>query len=155
MKSFSYNFSLTLKILIWSAIAVSIVGLVWNIFNLIEYVKLGTIKIVTYSIMVFLNVFLTIFALSVIAFSRYEITDDYLICRIGLLKSKCKLSDIVEITHYVDKKVLAVYFSDEKFNLISINCEKFIEFADYLKEKNNKIYFDIQRNLDNIDNSKR
>lgn len=153
MKKFNYNFTLTLKILIWSAIGVSLLGLIWNIFNLVEYAKFGATKIVTYSIMVLLNVFLSIFALSVLLFSRYEITNEYLICRIGLIKSKCKIEDIVQITYFSDKKVLAVYFIDEKYNLISINSENFKDFTDALRKINSEIYYDIQRDLENNSNS--
>ncbi len=153
MKKFNYTFTLTLKILIWSAIAVSIVGLMWNIFNLVEYFKLGTTKIVTYSIMVILNVFLLAFTLSVLLFSRYQILNEYLICRIGFITSKCKIQDIVEITYFSDKNVLAVYFCNDKYNLISIKPENFQQFTDALREKNNKIYYNIERDLENKSNS--
>ena len=151
MRRFIYNFSITLKILLWSALLVCIAGLCWNIFNLVEYLNMGIFKIITYSLMIVLNLFLIIFVLSIIVSSHYEITQDYLICKFGFLTSKCKLVDIIQIIYYTDKNTLVVYFSNERYTIITIKQQDYQSFTDFLLEKNNKIYYQIERDLDKLE----
>lgn len=150
MKKFNYFFTNLIKVLIICAIILSVIGLGWNIFNLVCYLYEGAIKIISYSIIIALNLVLLLFTISILLFSRYEIDDKNICCRFGFITSKRKITEITQISLFLDKEKLVVYFDDKKYTIIIINPLKFDEFVETLRNFGHKFYYSVERDQDEL-----
>jgi len=144
MKSFKFKYSKSVWILLAVVLILSVLGLAWNILNLVEYSFLGAFKIVTYSLMVFMTAALTVLVLSVIFYGRYVVKKKEVITYFGLIKSRCKMGDIVQITHFKKSDKLVMYFKDEKYTVIVISPDKYDEFTATVREFNPSVIYTAQ-----------
>ena len=128
MKNFRFKYNTTVWILLCVVLALSIAGLIWNVFNLTEYVWAGAFKITIYALIIAITAFLTVFVISVMLFGRYQIKDGYLYTRFGFVSSKEKIEDVVQITHFKKSDKLVLYFKDEKYTVIVIAKEEYEKF---------------------------
>ena len=142
MKNFRFKYSITVWILLAVVLALLVSGLVWNIFNLTQYINAGTFKIVVYSLIIALTGFLTLFVISVMAYGVYRIKDGYLYTCFGFIVSKEKISSVVEITHFKKSDKLVVYFADEKYTVIVISPAQYESFILEMRKVNPKIMYD-------------
>lgn len=140
MKKFTFKYTKTIWALIAILLIISLVGTGTCVFNLITLWDLGAKNIVTYSILIVVNLLLLSFCVCLIFFKSYTIDDERLSTRFGMLKFKVKLSDITEVTVFEKQKKLVVYFLEAKYTVIIIDEEDFDDFCDALKEKNPSIY---------------
>ena len=121
MKNFKFKYSLTVWILLGVVLALSLVGLAWNVFNLTEYLWAGAFKITVYALIIALTALLATFTISMMVYGKYVIKNGYIITRFGLVFSKELIENVVQITHFKKSNKLVVYFKDDKYTVIVIN----------------------------------
>ncbi len=143
-KVFKFKYSNLVWILLAVVGVLALSGLVWNIYALIETAMLGTVKIISHSLMIILTLFLCVFALSVALYGRYVLKDKYLIQCFGFIWSKIPLEEIIQITHFKKSNKLVAYFKDEKYTVIVIDPLLYGDFIMALREFNPAIYYDVQ-----------
>ena len=67
MKKFRFKYAPAVWVLLILVLLLSVGGLLWNIFNLVEFYSLNhTFKLISYALIVIVCLFLTAFVLSVI-----------------------------------------------------------------------------------------
>lgn len=144
MKKFTFKYSIAVWVLLALVLALSIVGIVWNVFNVIEYAWAGALKITVYALIVAITTFLAVFVVSIMVYGRYEIKNGALYTCFGFVKSKELIDDIVQITHFKKSDKLVVYFSDDKYTVIVISPREYERFVLALRECNQKIIYSTQ-----------
>ena len=75
--------------------------------------------------------------------SKYVITDEHLIAYWGIVKNKFDVKEITTVTHFRKTDKLVIYFSDQSFTTIIISPELFDKFAEDLKSKNKRIFYQL------------
>ncbi len=136
MKKFTFKYTKMLWTLTIALLMIALAGVAFNVFNLVKLSEFGEKNIVTYSILLAVNVALLVFCLSLLFFRSYEISDEFLTTRFGILKFKAKIKDVVEIIIYENQHKLVTYFADAKYSVIIIDENDYDAFCDAIKEKN-------------------
>ena len=144
MKSFRFRYSNTVWVLLSLVLVLSLTGLIWNIFNLIEFLPTGSYKVGTYSIIVALTALLTVLVVSVMVYGRYVIKDGKLYSYFGIIKSKIDIKDIICITHFKKSDKLVAYFKDETYTVIVISPELYDKFIMAIREINSAVLYDAK-----------
>ncbi|MBQ8426507.1 MAG: hypothetical protein IJX16_01965 [Clostridia bacterium] len=144
MKKFRFKYSTSVWVLLMLVVVLSTAGMVWNIFNLKEYVWAGAFKITVYALIVAITAFLSVFAISIMVHGLYVIKKDCLYTQFGFVGSKVKISEITEITHFKKSNKLVAYFKDEKYTVIVIDEQNYDEFVKYLREINKEIKYSVK-----------
>ena len=142
MKKFRFNYSVAVWILLSLVLVLTCAGLGLNLFNLIEYSKLGAVKIALYSVIVLLNLALVVMDVSVMVYGCYVIKDGALYSNFGLIRTKSDVKDIVQISHFKKSDKLVVYFKDAKYTVIIICPEKYDDFIFSIREINPAILYE-------------
>lgn len=142
MKRFRFNYPLSVWLLLSLILVLTGAGLGLNIFNLIEYSKLGIFKTVLYTIIVMLNLALVVLDVSVMVYGCYVINDGILYSYFGLIRTKTEIKDVVQITHFKKSDKLVVYFKDAKFSVIIISPEKYENFILAVREINPAVLYE-------------
>ncbi len=143
-KSFRYKFTPLVWALISLVVAIALAGVGFNVYKLATSKGALEINIVSLIIILIINLLLTAFALSVMVFSKYVIKNDCVISYFGFIKSKTKISQIEQFTHFKKSNKLVAYFIDQKYTVIVITPEKYDEFVKAVRDYNAKIVFDAQ-----------
>lgn len=149
MKSFKFKYANSVWALLVLVLALSIAGLCWNVFNLIEYcmigfTRVGAFKIVVYGLLVLMLVILTAIVVSVMVYGRYVIKGEFIFTCFGFIKSKVAISEITTITHFKKSDKLVMYFKDEKYSVIVIAPDRYDDFVLAVREVNSAIRFDAR-----------
>lgn len=144
MKKFRFKFSTLVWVLLFVVLLLSFAGLGFNIFNLVNYIPKGAGKILIYSIMIMLIIFLIAMDLSIMIFGSFIINDDYLIARFGIVKTKFKIKDITAIILHKKDNKLVVYEKENKYLVIVINQSEYDDFVLFLRKKNKSIIYDVK-----------
>ena len=144
MKSFRFKYSLTVWVLLGVVLALSLIGLAWNVFNLTEYLCAGAFKITVYALIIAITSLLTVFVISMLVYAKYVIKGGYLITRFGLISNKELIENVVQITHFKKSNKLVVYFKDDKYTVIVINENEYESFILAMREVNKKIIYDTK-----------
>ena len=144
MKNFKFKYSLTVWILLGVVLALSLVGLAWNVFNLTEYLWAGAFKITVYALIIALTALLATFTISMMVYGKYVIKNGYIITRFGLVFSRELIENVVQITHFKKSNKLVVYFKDDKYTVIIINESEYENFILAMREVNKKIIYDTK-----------
>ena len=132
MKSFRLKTPLTVKILVVICILLSLLGALWNVFNVYEYFYIDTLKTVCYLLAIFLSLLLTVFCISFF-FSKYKIKDKTLLCYTGFLKTKLDLIGL-SIVHHVNKSEKTfLIFEDGKAVAILLESKDLDCFVDEIR----------------------
>lgn len=142
MKKFRFKYPAVVWVLLAIVFALSVAGLIWNVYNFISFVNSDSVKTVLYSVIILLVAFLVILTISVAVYGMYVIKGDTLYSYFGLVRSKFDINDITEITHFKKSDKLVVYFSDAKYTVIVIDKTDYDDFVVALREVNRKIIFD-------------
>ena len=141
MKKYKFCYSLTVWLLLALVTVLSMIGLAWNIFNLVVTIKTGGFKVLSYSIIIVLTAFLLIFALSVALYGKYVIKSGFVYSYFGFVRSKFAISEVTEITHFKKSDKLVLYFKDNSYTVIVISPEFYNDFVLSLREQNKAIIF--------------
>ncbi len=144
MKRFRFDYPFIVWLLLGVVLVLSGAGLGLNIFNLVEYSKLGVFKIILYSIVVMLNLLLVVLDVSVMVYGCYVIKDGFIYSYFGLIRTKTALSEISQFSLFKKSNKLVMYFNDAKYTVIIISPEKYDDFILCAREQNPKILYDTQ-----------
>ena len=145
MKKFRFNYAPSVWVLLVAVLILSIGGLVWNIFNLVElYSFNNTLKIVSYSLIAFITLCLTVFVLSVIFYGNYVIKGEYLYTYFGFFRAKYSINDIVCISLFKKSNKLVVYFKEQTYTVIVIDESLYDDFVLSIRKINPKIIYDTK-----------
>ena len=144
MNKFKFKYSALVFILLILSLALCVAGIVWNIFNAIQFANVNTIKLISSLVIVVLTFVLLVFVLSVLFYSRYVIKDGYLYTYFGFIKNKTPVSEIVEVTKFKKSNKLVVYFSTEEYTVIVIAPEFYDEFVMAIRNANKSIVYDAR-----------
>ena len=144
MNKFKFKYSALVFILLILSLALCVAGIVWNIFNAIQFANVNTIKLISSLVIVVLTFVLLVFVLSVLFYSRYVIKDGYLYTYFGFVKNKTPVSEIVEVTKFKKSNKLVVYFSTEEYTVIVIAPEFYDEFVMAIRNANKSIVYDTR-----------
>ena len=144
MKKFRFQYSPLVWILISIVLITCALGFVWNVFNLTKGNLSNTFNVVSYSVLVFITLGLTIFAISLLVYGRYVIKNKSLYTYFGFIRSKINISDIVCITLFKKSNKLVIYLKDQCYSVIVISHDKYDLFVLALREQNKEIYYDAK-----------
>lgn len=153
MKKFRFCYTLTVWLLLALVAILSTIGLVWNIFNLSQTLKIGGFKVFSYSIIIVLTAFLLIFSISVAVYGKYVVKNGCVYSYFGFVKSKFNIQDVSEITHFKKSNKLVVYFTDNSYTVIVISPEFYSEFVLSLREQNKSIVYNVKIDGEETPNS--
>ncbi len=148
---FNFKYAPTVILLLCIVIAISIVGLVWNFYNIFgknSSPSNDVNEVFKYLVLV-VNLLILVFSLSVLSCGRYVIDDNCVICRFGLIYSKYKKDEILSITHFKKSDKLVMYFKDEKFTVIVISPENYNAFIKAIKTINPSVVFSDEQEGNN------
>jgi hypothetical protein len=143
MKQFRFKYSPLVLVLIGLVLVISLLGLGFNIFNIIVTKEQG-FKLISYYIIVVLTAFILILAISIAIYGKYKIKNGYLYSYFGFILSKIKVEDIAEIVHFKDSDKLVLYTKDNAYTIIVIDPKYYNDFVLSIREENSKIKFDIK-----------
>ena len=149
MKSFKFKYANSVWMLLVLVLILALVGLSWNVFNLLEYcmigfTRVGAFKIVVYALLVLMLIVLTVLVVSVMLYGRYTLKGEYLYTVFGFIKSKVSVSEITGITHFKKSDKLVAYFKDEKYSVIVISPDRYDEFVLAIRAVNSACTFDVR-----------
>lgn len=145
MKKFRFKYAPSVWILLSLVLLLSVAGLIWNVYNLLEFLSLSNgFKVVSSIIISAICLFLTIFVLSVLLYGNYVIKGDYLYTYFGFFKAKYKIEDILCISLFKKSNKLVVYFSEQTYTVIVIEENLYDEFVLSLRKVNQKIIYDTR-----------
>ncbi len=153
MKKFRFKYAPSVWILLSIVLLLSVAGLIWNIFNFVEFLSLShTFKVFSSAIISLVCLFLTVFVLSVIFYGNYLIKGDFLFNNFGFFKSKLKIEDIVCISLFKKSNKLVAYFSDQTYTVIVIDENLYDVFVVSLRNVNTKIIYDTRIDGEDVAN---
>ena len=153
MKKFRFKYAPSVWVLLAIVLLLSVAGLIWNIFNLLEFLALNnSFKVVSSAIISIVCLFLTIFVLSVLFYGNYLIKGDFLYNNFGFFRSKFKVEDIVCISLFKKSNKLVTYFLDQTYTVIVIDENLYDDFVVSLRKVNQKIIYDTRIDGEDIAN---
>ncbi len=141
MKRFKFKYSGILYFLMALVLMLSLAGTGWNIYNIVYFID-NALSVFLYSVTAILSLFIFVLDISVLTYGSYTVDGEYLTAHFGLIKSKSKISDVVEVTHFKKTNKLVVYFSEGAYTVILISPTLYDEFVKALRDNNKKIMYD-------------
>lgn len=153
MKKFRFKYSTTIWLLLAVVVVLSVAGVAWNIFNIKEYLWAGTLKITVYAVIVAVTGFIAILAISVMAYGFYVVKGENLYVCFGIIRSRMKISEITQISHFKKSDKLVVYFTDQKYTVIVISPAEYDLFIKTIREINNKVIYSAEIDGEDTPNS--
>ena len=144
MKTFKFKYSPVIWILLIIVLALSIVGLGWNVFSAVEFWGINTTKTISAVLTCALCAFLGFVSASIMLCGKYVVTKDAIVSYMGIIKSVFPLDEITEITHFKKSDKLVVYFKPDKFVVIVIDPSLYADFIASVRSQNPSIGYDCQ-----------
>ncbi len=145
MKKFKFKLNAVSLIMLILGVMLSLACVVWNIYNIILHFRLNldsTIKLVSYFFVIAVAVLAGGLCVSVLGFSFYTVTDEFLLLKLGVLPSKIAIKDICEVKFFKKQQKLVCYHGVDKFDVIVIQEKFYDSFVCALREKNSKILYE-------------
>lgn len=152
MNKYKYKFTNLMVVLLALGMVVALACIGFNSFRFFKMILNGLMPSVynylTIILIALLSLAFIVIVISMLISSHYEIKNELLILRFGVIKTIYSIGDFKEIKFYKNQKKLFLVFKDD--NLISINIyselyEKFIE--DVNKEKKDLLFIQISDDI--------
>ena len=144
MKTFKFKYTLTIWILLGVVLALSVAGIAWNIFTIVQFAGLNLTKTVSSIIMCVLCAFLGFLATSIMISGKYVVKNDAIISYMGIIKTVFPIKDVTEITHFKKSDKLVLYYKPDKYVVIVIDPLCYDDFVKTVRQINPMIIFDSQ-----------
>lgn len=141
MQKFRFKYSTSVWVLLSLVLLLTAGGIIWNVFNLIEYSWAGAFKIVIYAVIICLTACIFLFVLLSMINGCYVIKNGFLYTCFGLIKNKVNLDLATQITYFTFSNKLVLYFNDQKYSVIVIPPERYDDFIKAVRESNRAILF--------------
>ncbi len=151
MNKYKFKFPTVVWILIAAVIAICTAGLIWNIFNLVDYLNnqlAENYKIAIYLCLCALTIALIVFVIAMAIDSSYYLKNGYLYCRFGLVYSKYEAQSIVKAVRFLKSNSLACYFTDDKYTVIVIDEKDIVDFVADLKNAHPQLCYECENELE-------
>ena len=142
MKSFRFKYTVLIWVLLTAILCLSLAGVGWNIFNVIEFSRLNAVKTTTYSIILVFSALLCIVVIGVMLYGKYVIKDGKLYTCFGFIRTKIEVEKITAVIHFKKSDKLVIYFNQNKYAVVVISPSEYDNFISALREVNPKIAFD-------------
>ena len=143
MNKFRFYFSFPVWVLIILSLLCALGGIGINIYNIVTAVEgVNLFKFISFLVLCAL---LAVFLLSVIIYSNYKIKGDKLYLYFGFIKTTYSLKKALNLTHFEDKNMLVLFFTEEEYTRIVINKQKFNQFAQTITKVNENISYNISK----------
>ena len=139
--SFKIKYSAVIWALVVAVAVISLLGFMWNVYNLVYFINAKPLKIITYSLLVLATGALFAIVIGVIFFGKYTIKDGVLCMKLGFFKLKTPVNEIVEITLFKKSNKLVTYFSDSKYAVVLISPADYENFILALRSQNQQIVY--------------
>ena len=153
MKKFRFKYAPAVWVLLTVVLLLSVAGLVWNVFNLLEFLALNyTLKLVSSALISLICLFLTIFVLSVLFYGNYVIKGEVLCTYFGFFRAKYNINDIVCISLFKKSNKLVVYFKEQSYTVIVIDEELYSDFVLAIRKVNQQIIYDTRIDGEDVAN---
>jgi hypothetical protein len=147
MKTFRYQFTLLMKILIYVALAVCLFGFAYNVYQVCTVGLSDTTrvvyKVIQYALMFFVTIALFAILVGLLASSYYAITDKQLKTHFGFIVSKYEISKIEKIVLDRASGKLTVLFSETLFINIVIKKDSYDDFVSAILKVKPTIEYEI------------
>lgn len=144
MKKFKFNYSPVVWALIAIVIALSVASVVWNVYNVVFFIKVSTFKAVLYSLTVLISLFLAILALGICFYGCYTVDEKNLISHFGIIYSRIELKDVSGIVRFKKTNKLVIYLKGGKFSVILISPALYDDFISSLIKSNPEIAYSCE-----------
>lgn len=140
MKKFRYVHSIAVWIMLSVILALSLVGIYFNVYSAINVDDLLA-KTISYIVLAVICLALSILVLSVMLCSRYTIKDDYLYLSFGFVRTKNDLKEVLSLTLIEKGNRLVMEFAKNSYAAVVISPELHEEFIDAVKKINPDVAF--------------
>lgn len=154
MKKFSYKFSkFGLVVLIIGLVSAALCATlnIIRLINLLQSDIAATKDFASTGLSIAIGLAGIIIIIPVLASSAYELDNNNLATRMGIIKTKIKMSAITRVTLFKTSSKLVVFYNQSDYVAINIAPESFDEFIDALKSYNKKILYAIDYDKDDVD----
>ena len=141
-KKFRFKFSPIVYVLIFIVTAICIIGAGGSAYNLFSSTSQLDLKKTVQIITLILDLFILMFALSIVFFGYYKITDKKLIARFGFIYSSYEYKNVKSIATYKKIDKLVLYYS-KSYMVIVIDKNDNDEFIKTLREVMPNIPYEI------------
>ncbi|MGN0804537.1 MAG: hypothetical protein ACI4MS_04050 [Candidatus Coproplasma sp.] len=147
MKKYKYQFSKLMTALIIVAMALSVVGFAFNLYNCIARGIKGAVDpvypILQYVLMFLITIALFAIMTSILLSSYYIIDEKYFKTKFGFIVSKYELERIASIEDNKKTNKLTVKFDNEEYIIIVVKQEWYNDFIESLLSANRNIEYSI------------
>lgn len=143
MKTFNFKFKSYVYCLLALALVVSITSFVLNVYNVVSYFSLGGIKVVSYLIISAVTLFIAVYVISLLCYSKYRINGNDLVCNLGFYKTTLSILDVTEVINFTTSEKLVIYFGKRGYSVIVIAKENYDEFISLILKVNPQIRFSV------------
>ncbi|MBR2871094.1 MAG: hypothetical protein IKB98_06960 [Clostridia bacterium] len=144
MKTFRFKYSVTVWILLTVISLVSLGGLVWNIFTIVEYAGISDKRVVSGAILCLLCLVLLSLSISIMVYGKYVIKNGCVYSYLGFIKSRFDVSELTELIHFKKSNKLVAYFGETNFIIVVIAPEFYEQFILAVREINPKISYNVK-----------
>lgn len=143
MRKFKYKKSILITVVIGLLTACSLAGIVTNIINIVTDGN-SVLRVLSYSIILAISVFMLIASLLMLFTAHYKITDTYMSVSYGVISERLPIKSINSISIFKTSDNLVVYYNENKYQVILISADEFDDFIVALRDVNPNISLDIK-----------
>ena len=145
MKKYPYLFTKTIKTLLYVLVALCVVCVLYTGYRAVTHFLVDHdfdfYQILNRTIPILVGIFGFVVSVSMLKESCYEIADNKLITRFGILSSSYDIKDIEKIQLFQKTKKLTLFFRDGKYTVIVVKEEWYRDFIDELLKRNKGIFY--------------
>ncbi len=144
MKTFKFKLLPLSFVLLILVMALSIVGVIFNVMNIISLFRSSftkPINVIGYAFMILVAVLLFIISISITLNSKYQVKKDKIILYFGIFKSKYEIESVLEFAHFKKSDKLVMYFKNSEYTVINVSTEVYGQFIEAVRENNREIIY--------------
>ena len=145
MKKYKYKFTPLVVVLLISLSLIALICLGLNVYRIFDNIsknnQITIMNWISYAVIILLSIIAIVLVVSIFIKSYYQITENSVILRWGLIKNQIELKSVKQIKLSKVKGRLELIFEDESYFVILTSQLWFEEFVDQIKSKNPEIIF--------------
>lgn len=141
MKTYKYNFTTLLTVLIIAMIALCAFAAGLNVYYIIRAALSGTMPDTawnwfTYAVIIIVGIIGVVVFTSMLINSRYEVTQTEIVLRFGLIVTRYTIADIVAIHVFKKSRKLTLYFKEDRYAVVVVKEEWYKDFIETVIKMN-------------------
>lgn len=147
MKTYKYNFTPLLKVLIVAMIILCFGAAAYNVYNIITAILSGAAfsnawNWFTYAVIIIVGIIGIVVFSAMLINSRYELTETELLLKFGLIVTHYTLSDIKAVHVFKNTKKLTIYFKNGNYAVVVVKEEWYKDLIESMVALNPRITYD-------------